>query len=148
MPDTADSAINVGERGIVIPEDELQWRFIRASGPGGQNVNKVSTAAQLRFDAANSPTLPEDVRTRLMRLAGRRMTGEGWLLIDARRYRSQARNRQDAIERLIELIRKAAEKPTPRKRTQPTPASKQRRLESKRRRGDIKRLRGEPGEKD
>jgi ribosome-associated protein len=128
----------------VIGQEELHWRFIRASGPGGQNVNKVSTAVQLRFDAANSNALPEDVRARLMRLAGRRMTGEGTLVIDARRYRTQARNRVDAIHRLVDLIHKAAVTPVQRKKTKPTLASKQRKRESKRRRGDVKRLRGAP----
>jgi ribosome-associated protein len=129
---------------IFIEEAELQWRFIRASGPGGQNVNKVSTAVQLRFAAATSPSLPEPIRARLIRLAGRCATVEGVLVIDARRHRSQGRNRQDAIKRLAELIRKAAAQPAPRKKTQPTVASKQRRLESKHRRSNIKQTRKPP----
>lgn len=120
---------------------ELDWDFVRASGPGGQNVNKVATAVQLRFDAEHSPSLPEDVRERLVRLAGKRVTGDGILVIDARRYRSQEQNRQDAIERLVELIRKASIKPKTRRPTKPTLASRQKRLEEKRRRSEIKRTR-------
>jgi len=126
---------------IAIDESEIQLEFIRASKPGGQKVNKVATAVQLRFDVGNSPSLPDDVRERLMRLGGRRMTQDGVLVIKAQRFRAQDRNREDAIERLIELIRKAAEKPKPRRRTRPTLASKRRRLESKRRRGKTKRIR-------
>ena len=126
---------------IAIDEGEIQEEFIRASGPGGQNVNKVATAVQLRFDVAHSPSLPDDVRQRLASLAGRRMTGEGVLIIEARRFRTQARNRQDAIDRLVALIRKAAEKPLSRRKTSPPAASKRQRLEDKRRRGEIKRLR-------
>jgi ribosome-associated protein len=126
---------------IAIDESEIQLEFIRASKPGGQKVNKVATAVQLRFDVGNSPSLPDDVRERLMRLGGRRMTQDGVLVIKAQRFRAQDRNREDAIERLIELIRKAAKKPRPRRRTRPTLASKRRRLESKRRRGKTKRIR-------
>ena len=110
-------------RNISIGENEIQEDFIRASGPGGQNVNKVSTAVQIRFDVAGSPSLPEDVRQRLLRIAGRRVTGEGVLIIDARRFRSQLKNRQDALERLKALIQKAAQKPRPRYKTRPTRAS-------------------------
>jgi Protein chain release factor B len=126
---------------IAIDESEIRQEFIRSSGPGGQNVNKVATAVQLRFDVANSPSLPDDVRRRLIRLAGRRMTGGGVLIIDARRFRTQERNRQDAINRLIDLIRKATEKPKPRRRMGPTPASKIRRLDAKRRRSETKQKR-------
>jgi ribosome-associated protein len=126
---------------IAIGEEEIHQEFIRASGPGGQNVNKVATAVQLRFDVAHSPSLPEDVRERLTRLAGKRMTKEGYLIIDARRFRTQEQNRQDSVARLVGLIRQAAQRPQIRKKTKPTLASKERRLESKHRRGKIKYLR-------
>lgn len=129
-------------RTLAISEDELHEDFVRSSGPGGQNVNKVATAVQLRFDVAHSPSLPEDVRARLIKLAGNRITNEGVLIIEAQRFRTQPRNRQDAQDRLVELICKAAEKPKPRKKTKPTFASKQRRLDAKRHRGQAKRLRG------
>lgn len=114
---------------------------MRASGPGGQNVNKVSSAVQLRFDVAGSPSLPADVRARLIRLGGSRITEDGILIIDARRFRSQERNRQDGIDRLVALLRRAAQKPKLRRKTRPPLASKQRRLETKRRVSATKRLR-------
>jgi len=126
---------------ISVDERELQLEFIRASGPGGQKVNKVATAVQLRFDVIDSPSLPDDVRDRLIRLAGKRMTEDGVLVIEARRYRTQDRNRKDAIDRLISLIQKATVQPKPRRKTKPTLASKERRLEDKRRRSKIKRRR-------
>ena len=130
---------------IVIHEDELDERFVRASGPGGQNVNKLSSAVQLRFDVRRSPNLPGDVRARLERLAGRRLTREGVLIISAQRHRTQERNRQDARERLIELIRRAAIAPIPRRATRPTAGSRERRLQSKKHRSSIKGLRqGKP----
>ena len=130
---------------ISIDEGELEESFIRASGPGGQNVNKLASAVQLRFDVRRSPSLSEDVRARLERLAGRRLTREGVLVITAQRHRTQERNRQDARERLIALIRNAATPPTPRRPTRPTRASRERRIESKKRRASIKGLRrGQP----
>jgi ribosome-associated protein len=131
---------------IALDEAEIQLQFVRASGPGGQNVNKVSSAVQLRFDVAHSPSLPEDVRERLMRLAGNRLTNDGEVVIEAQRFRTQERNRQDAIKRLVELIRQAAVKPKPRVPTKPTRASRLRRLESKQRRASVKRGRGAVGE--
>jgi len=131
---------------IELDEREIQEDFVRASGPGGQNVNKVSTAVQLRFDVAHSPSLPEPVRVRLMALAGRRLTQDGILILEAERYRSQRRNRDDALERLLALIREACEVETPRRPTRPTLASKKRRLDSKQRWGETKKLRGlKPG---
>jgi len=126
---------------ILIDESEIQEDFIRSSGPGGQNVNKVATAVQLRFDAGRSPSLSPDVRRRLAVLAGKRMTEEGILIIDARRFRSQDQNRQDARDRLIRLIGQAASKPKPRRKTVPTLASKQRRLNAKRHRSRTKQIR-------
>ena len=128
---------------IAIDEREIQEEFIRASGPGGQNVNKVATAVQLRFDVANSPSLcvSDDVRQRLIELAGKRITEKGILIIEARRFRTQGANRKDAIERLVELIRKAAQAPQIRHKTRPTLGSKTRRLETKRRHTETKHLR-------
>ncbi len=127
---------------LSIDESEIHEDFVRASGPGGQNVNKVATSVQLRFDAANSRSLPEEVRQRLIALAGNRITADGVLIIEARRFRTQARNREDATARLVELIRSAAQKPIIRRKTRPTLASKERRLESKRRGAENKRVRG------
>lgn len=126
---------------IVIPSAEIKERFVRASGPGGQNVNRVATAVQLRFDAARSPSLPDDVRRRLMRLAGKRLSREGVIVIEARRHRTQELNRKDAFERLMALIQKASERPRPRKPTRPTAGSQRRRLENKLRKGRKKSLR-------
>jgi ribosome-associated protein len=131
---------------IAIDESELDERFIRASGPGGQNVNKLASAVQLRFDVRGSPSLPDDVRARLERLAGKRLTREGVLVISAQRHRTQERNRQDARDRLVDLIRHAAVTPIPRRATKPTAGSRERRLESKKRRASIKGLRrSKPG---
>src|SRR5712672_831113 len=126
---------------IALDESELDESFIRASGPGGQNVNKLSTAVQLRFDVRRSPSLPDAVRERLERLAGRRLTRDGVIVITAQRHRTQERNRQDALDRLIELIERAAVAPVPRRKTRPTRGSRERRLESKKHRSSLKGLR-------
>ena len=125
---------------VQIDERELQIDFVRASGPGGQNVNKVATAAQLRFDVRAS-SLPEDVKSRLLHLAGKRITNEGILLIEAKRFRTQEQNREDAIQRFVELVRKALVPPKRRRKTKPTQASKEERLKEKKRRGEIKKMR-------
>jgi ribosome-associated protein len=130
---------------IQIDEDELEFSFIRSSGPGGQNVNKVSTAVQLRFNVTESPSLPQEVKLRLVRLAGKRLSSEGILIIEARQFRSQEQNRQAALDRLVRLVRQAAEPPLRRRKTRPTQASILRRLASKRKRGERKRLRGDSG---
>lgn len=124
-----------------LDEKELSFDFIRSSGPGGQNVNKVSSTVQLRFEAANSPSLPPEVKQRLIKLAGKRMTDDGILLIEAKRYRSQEQNRQDAIQRLVTLIQKAVEPPRKRKATRPSVTARAARVGAKRKRGELKRTR-------
>jgi ribosome-associated protein len=128
-------------KNIAIDEREIKQEFIHASGPGGQNVNKVSSAVQLRFDIANTPSLPDDIRKRLVHLAGRRITEDGVLIIHAHRFRTQERNRKDAFARLVKLIRKASETPKVRHKTKPSLESKRRRLEEKRQRSEAKRMR-------
>ena len=123
-------------------EQEFQLEYIRSSGPGGQNVNKVATAVQLRFDVVNSPSLSEDIKTRLVKLAGKRMTDAGVLVIEASKFRTQEKNREDAIVRLNELVRKASEKPKVRHKTKPTKASKEERLKGKKKRSEVKKNRG------
>jgi ribosome-associated protein len=133
--------IHVTDR-ISLSETELEWQFVRASGPGGQNVNKVSSAVELRFDVTRTDRLPAEIKDRLRRLAGSRMTGDGVLVIQARRFRSQARNREDALQRLIDLVAAASVSPKLRKPTAPSRAAKRRRLEAKKTRAATKQRRG------
>ena len=126
---------------LFLDDSEIEESFVRASGPGGQNVNKVSSAVQIRFDLSGSRSLPQEVRERLARLAGRRLTGDGVIVIIAQRYRTQERNRRDALDRLIALIRRAAVPPTPRRPTKPSRAAKERRLQAKARRATVKQQR-------
>ena len=135
--------ISIGET-VALDENELQFSFIRASGPGGQNVNKVSSAVQMRFDARRSPSLPDDVSTRLQKLAGSRLTLDGVIVITAGRHRTQERNRADAVARLVALIEKAATAPIKRRPTRPTKAAREQRLVAKARRAGVKSLRGRP----
>ena len=129
---------------IIIPDSELNYEFTRAGGPGGQHVNKSSTAVQLRFDVVNSPSLPENVRKRLLKIAASRISDAGVLIIDSREHRSQTRNREAATQRLVGLIRQATQKPKRRKKTKPSQAAKQKRLDNKKRRSEKKRQRRKP----
>src|SRR5215471_10158033 len=140
---TDDAMLRVSHA-LSLDENDIDIAFVRASGPGGQNVNKLATAAQLRFDTSKA-ALPDDARARLTRLAGQRLTKEGVIVIHAQRFRTQERNRADAIDRLLELLREALVRPTPRRPTRPTLGSKQRRLEGKKRRSDVKARRGSRG---
>lgn len=133
---------------ITIDEREIRFEFVRATGPGGQKVNKTSSAVQLRFDVRGSPSLPEEVRSRLMTLAGRRVSEEGILVIEAKRFRSQDRNRRDAVDRLCSLIRQAARKPRRRRATRPGSAARERRLQEKKRRSALKKQRNRPEVRD
>ena len=134
-------------RDIALHEDDIEIGFVRASGPGGQNVNKLATAAQLRFDTTRLQ-LPDDTRARLVRIAGQRMTKDGVIVIHAQRFRTQERNRADAIDRLVEILREASVRPVPRRATKPTLGSKLRRLDGKKRRADVKSKRGRSGYED
>jgi ribosome-associated protein len=127
--------------GLVLDTADLTWDFVRSSGPGGQNVNKVATAVQLRFDVKNASSMPDEVRSRLMQLAGRRINSRGVLVIQARRFRSQEKNREDAIGRLIEWLQTAARKPKRRRMTRPGAAARQKRLDEKKKRAEVKRRR-------
>lgn len=139
--------IKVGSK-ISISENELKWRFVRASGPGGQKVNKTSSAVQLQYNVLHSPSLPDEVKVRLLRLAGQRLSSKGVVIIEARRFRSQERNRQDALDRLERLITRALERPKIRKATRPSATAKRRRLDAKRKRSEKKRARGRISEDD
>ena len=134
--------------GVAIPEEEIEERFVQSSGPGGQNVNKVATTVQLRFPVAGSPSLPPEVRRRLVRIAGRRVTADGVLVITARRFRTQEANRRDARARLAALVARALDEPRPRHATRPSRAARERRLQAKARRGAVKRHRTQPGHDD
>lgn len=147
--DSTGSANRIPVTGsLYILADDLREDFIRASGPGGQNVNKVSTAVQLRFDLEGNETLPQDVKSRAAQLAGSRLTLGGEIVLQADRFRTRERNREDALARLVELLRKASERPKARKATKPTLGSKRRRLDAKKKRGSIKKLRGRSGDFD